>query len=193
MFGGSVCASADLLPPAGEGWRSLAAVRDGNAIPLGLSESGEIPDTNSLYFRCRWPSLAGPWSGSEKRSRDNTSTIPVFRPAGHAAQDGRKFTARREPAEDRQSLPAPIRETPVRAEGHCTGARQKSGLFFWTGPRPVFFSTRLKRKWGAESIAGHRQIPRLMRRFHVSHSPLWASHHAWNAGSFGERVGRMSA
>ena len=35
MFGGSVCASADLLPPAGEGWRSLAAVRDGNARPLG--------------------------------------------------------------------------------------------------------------------------------------------------------------
>ena len=35
MFGGSVCASADLLPPAGEGWLSLAAVRDGNALPLG--------------------------------------------------------------------------------------------------------------------------------------------------------------
>ena len=35
MFGGSVCASADLLPPAGDGWRSLAAVRDGNARPLG--------------------------------------------------------------------------------------------------------------------------------------------------------------
>ena len=34
-FGGSVCARADLLPPAGEGWRSLAAVRDGNALPLG--------------------------------------------------------------------------------------------------------------------------------------------------------------
>ena len=34
-IGGSVCASADLLPPAGEGWQSLAAVRDGNARPLG--------------------------------------------------------------------------------------------------------------------------------------------------------------
>ena len=34
-FGGSVCAGADLLPPAGEGWLSLAAVRDGNARPLG--------------------------------------------------------------------------------------------------------------------------------------------------------------
>ena len=35
MFGGSVCASADLLPPAGDGWHSLAEVRDGNAPPLG--------------------------------------------------------------------------------------------------------------------------------------------------------------
>ena len=35
MFGGSVRASADLLPPAGDGWRSLAAVRDGNARLLG--------------------------------------------------------------------------------------------------------------------------------------------------------------
>ncbi len=35
MFGGSVCASADLLPPAGEGWHSLVEVRDGNVRPLG--------------------------------------------------------------------------------------------------------------------------------------------------------------
>ena len=34
-LGGSVCAGADLLPPAGEGWQSRAAVRDGNARPLG--------------------------------------------------------------------------------------------------------------------------------------------------------------
>ena len=34
-FGGSVCAGAALLPPAGEGWLSRAAVRDGNAPPLG--------------------------------------------------------------------------------------------------------------------------------------------------------------
>ena len=41
MFGGSVCAGADLLPPAGEGWQSRAAVRDGNARPLGnLSARG---------------------------------------------------------------------------------------------------------------------------------------------------------
>ena len=36
-FGGSVCASADLLPPAGESWHFLVEVRDGNARPLGKS------------------------------------------------------------------------------------------------------------------------------------------------------------
>ena len=35
MFGGSVCAGADLLPPAGDGWLSRVEVRDGNARPLG--------------------------------------------------------------------------------------------------------------------------------------------------------------
>ena len=34
-IGGSVCASADLLPPAGDSWLSLAAVRNGTAMPLG--------------------------------------------------------------------------------------------------------------------------------------------------------------
>ena len=50
MFGGSVCASADLLPPAGDGWHSRAAVRDGNARPLGPSKPGEVPDTVSADF-----------------------------------------------------------------------------------------------------------------------------------------------
>ena len=35
MFGGSVRMYADLLPPAGDGWLSLTAVRDGDAQPLG--------------------------------------------------------------------------------------------------------------------------------------------------------------
>ena len=33
---------ADLLPPAGDGWHSLAAVRDGNARPLGASRPGDV-------------------------------------------------------------------------------------------------------------------------------------------------------
>ena len=41
-FGGSVRIHADLLPPAGEGWRSRVAVRDGNAVPLGATRPGEV-------------------------------------------------------------------------------------------------------------------------------------------------------
>ena len=40
---------------AGEGWRSLAAVRDENAFPLGVTKPGEIPDTFSSSFRWRYP------------------------------------------------------------------------------------------------------------------------------------------
>ncbi len=35
MFGGSVSAGADLLPPAGDGWHSPVEVRDGNVRLLG--------------------------------------------------------------------------------------------------------------------------------------------------------------
>ena len=42
-LGGSVCAGADLLPPAGEGWQSRAAVRDGNARPLGNPSARGCP------------------------------------------------------------------------------------------------------------------------------------------------------
>ena len=73
----SVRIHADLLPPAREGWRSRAAVRDGNALPLGSSKPGEVPDTFRSAFRCRWPSLAGPWSGSGDRSRAMRFSTPM--------------------------------------------------------------------------------------------------------------------
>ena len=41
--GGSVRASAYLRPPAGEGWRSLVAVRDGNAFPLEMMFARRSP------------------------------------------------------------------------------------------------------------------------------------------------------
>ena len=56
-FGGSVCARADLLPPAGDGWQPLAAVRDGNALPLGIP-----PARGSLGYMLRRFSL--PLAGS---------------------------------------------------------------------------------------------------------------------------------
>ena len=49
-LGGSVCAGADLLPPAGEGWQSRAAVRDGNARPLGNPSARGCPGYIQLLF-----------------------------------------------------------------------------------------------------------------------------------------------
>ena len=50
-------------------------------------------------------------------------------------------------------LPASTRETPVRAEGHCTGARQKSGLFFWTVHGPFSFPQDGKENGGGNGQA----------------------------------------
>ena len=49
-----------------------------------------------------------------------------------------------------KSEQAPIRRPPLRAEGHCTGARP-SGLFFWTVHGP--FSFRQDRKENGGRIA----------------------------------------
>ena len=71
--GGSVRASAYLRPPAGEGWRSLAAVRDGNAFPLGGTKPGEVPDTV--------PSLS---AGAALAVCQASCFIPVTRPLSTA-------------------------------------------------------------------------------------------------------------
>ena len=88
---------------------------------------------------------------------------------------------------------------------HRSAAKKRP--FLLDRPRPIFFSTRRKRKWGVEWTGYHhsripraagcrpytspRESPRrepVWGRPQSSHSPLWASHHAGNAGSFGERV-----
>ena len=77
-FGGSVRASADLLPPAGEGWHSRAVIRDGNALPLGLSKPGEVPDTFRSAFT-RKGYAASPRKGDAtsvaRRSRERLSSV----------------------------------------------------------------------------------------------------------------------
>ena len=47
---------AYLRPPAGEGWSYLAAVRDGNAFPLGMMFARGSPGYRFLLFP-----LALPW------------------------------------------------------------------------------------------------------------------------------------
>ena len=172
-FGGSVRASADLLPPAGEGWRSLAAVRDGNALPLGNPWPGEIRDTCSFSFRCRWPSLAGqgPTHRSAPTKRWEALTFrrggPACPPVGKAPrgtmkrQRGQKqgpcdFPPRRPPHRIRGSrpgkmsgsaragrrpevLPAPTRETLVRAEGTAPERGKKAAFSFGPVRGPFSF------------------------------------------------------
>ena len=67
-FGGSVCAGADLLPPAGEGWLSLAAVRDGNAQPLGRPPARGSLGYSCFSFRCRWPVVDEGFSIGQRNS-----------------------------------------------------------------------------------------------------------------------------
>ena len=131
MFGGSVCAGADLLPPAGEGWHSRVEVRDGNALPLG-----KAPSRGSLGYILRRFSLPlalphGSVSGSEKRSRGNTTTTPT--PSAPSAMERQYLPRRRvKRARRRAKIGAGTDPpTPVRTEGHRTGVRP-SGLFFWT-------------------------------------------------------------
>ena len=122
-FGGSVCASADLLPPAGEGWLSLAAVRDGNALPLvkPLAWGGTGIHPASL------PAAAHASSKSSQRQRKekqlNASTTPTQE--HHPPRDGSCKLAEdlSVPEGQAKSEQAPIRRPPSRAEGRCTGAR----------------------------------------------------------------------
>ena len=193
-FGGSVRIHADLLPPAGEGWHSRAVIRDGNALPLGLSKPGEVPDTfrsaftrkgyaasprkgdatsvarrsrerlssvrrqsrKRLRSRCRWPSLAGPWSGSGGRRRGHAIFHPDDRQAG---KRGRVVWILEGSGASRQKTGSLYRNRfgrpPSRREP------RKKRPFLLDRPRPIFFSTRRKRKWGVEWTGYHHsRIPR---------------------------------
>ena len=88
----------------------------------------------------------GTASGSEKRSRDNAITTPTTSApsaTGRQSQKSQKMIACPKAGQNRRLHRS---ADPRRAEGHCTGARQ--ALFSLGRARPVFFSTRGKRKWG---------------------------------------------
>ena len=123
MFGGSVCAGADLLPPAGEGWLSRAAVRDGNAPPLGKPpQPGAVRDTLSDSPRCRSRFFEEQPAAAKKEA-----TQCVNHPdAGAPSATGRQLQTRRRPKRARRSGKIGAgtdTPTPVRTEGHRTGVR----------------------------------------------------------------------
>ena len=137
-FGGSVCASADLLPPAGDGWLSLAAVRDGNARPLGkpLARGSIGIPSASLPAAAHAPVKN---SQRQRKEKQLDATTTPTRPAPSAT--GRQYLPRRrvKRARRRAQIGAGTdTPTPVRTEGHRTGVRP-SGLFFWTVHGPFSF------------------------------------------------------
>ena len=153
-------------------------------------------------LRSRCLPLRGPWSGSGFRSRGHAIFHPDDRQAG---KRGRVVWILEGSGASRQKTGSLYRNRfgrpPSRREP------RKKRPFLLDRPRPIFFSTRRKRKWGVEWTGYHHsRIPRaagcrpytspreshrrepVWGRPQSSHSPLWASHHAGNAGSFGERV-----
>ena len=157
MFGGSVCAGADLLPPAGEGWHSLVEVRDGNARPLGKppARGGRRIHPAPIFAAAgRWLMRAAAWanattstparrvrSEAERTERDAGQIRSCTPTTSAPSATGRQYLPRRRVKRARRSGKIGAgtdTPTPVRTEGRCTGVRP-SGLFFWTVHGPFSF------------------------------------------------------
>ena len=166
-FGGSVCAGADLLPPAGDGWRSRVEVRDGNARPLGKPPArGSTGIHPAPIF-----AAAGRWL----MKASARTTQQLLRPPGErvAKRNARKeklvkcgFSPRRGRHHPPRDSSWVNRRRPKRARrpgkiGACTdtptpvargGPLHRSALsaFFSSTGRGAFsFWARPKREWGA--------------------------------------------
>ena len=133
MFGGSVCASAALLPPAGDGWRSRAAVRDGNALPLGKPPArgglGYILRRFSLPL-ARWlmgllqraDEGIGPYGNAESHS-PAVGADALIRPPVQAATTARGARSEAERAEREAGQMRPC--TPTRSAPSATGQQSQ--------------------------------------------------------------------
>ena len=92
-FGGSVCAHANLLPPAKESWRSRAAVRDGNAPYLGNPLARGIPG-----YSLRLSPLPLPWQSGVAQSIVRRGRC-LHRPVAEAPSTAKSAEAEREAAQ----------------------------------------------------------------------------------------------
>ena len=170
MFGGSVCAGADLLPPAGDGWLSLAAVRGGNARPLGKppARGGRRIHPAPIFAAAgRWLMRAAAWantttsttargvrSEAERTERDAGQIRSCTPTTSAPSATGRQYLPRRRVKRARRSGKIGAgtdTPTPVRTEGHRTGVRS-SAFFSSTGRGAFSFWARPKREWGAHPL-----------------------------------------
>ena len=146
MFGGSVCACADLLPPAGEGWHSLVEVRDGNVRPLrkppargstgihpaSLSAAAYVPARNSQRQR-------------KEKQRQYDNHPDNLRTIRHGSVTTGIAEENSVPEGQAKSALAPIRRPPSRG-----GPLHRSAptLFSLDRARPVSLLARQKRNGG---------------------------------------------
>ena len=172
MFGGSVCAGADLLPPAGEGWRSLAAVRDGNALPLGkpLARGGTGIHPASL------PAAAHASVKNSQRQRKkkqlNASTTPTQE--HHPPRDGSCKLAEdlSVPEGQAKSEQAPIRRPPCARRAAAPERAQR--FFLFHRARRILFLGKTKKRMGGASPAGAEPLS-IPAPFHRSHKTTSAA------------------
>ena len=136
--------------------------------PWGTLQPGDIRDTSSFSFRCRWPVVdeslrSGPMRASastnaraarseaeraEREAGQMRSCTPT--PSAPSAT-GRQYRPHRRPK--RARMPGKIgagtgTPTPVRAEGHCTGARP-APFSLTPGAAHFLFGATKKRMGGA--------------------------------------------
>ena len=153
MFGGSVRMYADLLPPAGDGWRSLAAVRDGDAQPLG-----KPPARGSLgHFQFLFPlPLTLPRKTRQRVAERNARKEKLFkcdlaprRPPHHPPRDGSIDLAEDSSVPEGQpkSEQAPVRRPPCARR--ATAPERAWRLFLFHRARRILFLAQPKREWGA--------------------------------------------
>ena len=172
MFGGSVCASADLLPPAGEGWLSLAAVRDGNALPLGkplIWGSWGYPQRLSPLPLTLLRRTA---SGSEKRS--NSMRQPPRRRSTirHGTAVPKVVEESSVPEGGPKSEQAPIRRPPCARRATAPECAQR--FFLFHRARRILFLGKTKKRMGGASPAGAEPLS-IPAPFHRSHKTTSAA------------------
>ena len=138
------------------------------AAGLSLRDKGRhmgrpLQNAGGFLFSCRGgpvcPPVGKPLRGVVSGSGDRSRGYSIFHPGFplHRTR-GAGLTQLSCPARvgrRRQSSSTPILEPPVSAEGNCTGARQKSVLFFWTVHGPFSFRQDRKENGGVEWSSRH--------------------------------------
>ena len=148
--------------------------------PWGTLQPGDVRDTSSFSFRCRWPVVdeslrSGPMRASASTNaraarseaeraereagqmRSCTPALSVPSATGRQSQKSQKTQACPKARPNRR-LHRSV--NPRRAEGHCTGARQRFSL--WTVHGPFLFWHDKREMGGASAQPSAWLNPRPM-------------------------------